>query len=134
MGEQSESPRQEVLEAQAQTTPEGGPLVAPSRQKRITRRLSELQRTVDRLELFVKIITGIAAFFGVTIMSGVLWLNATIARYEVEIATVSRQLEKLESRLGSFEKGEGPYGQQLKRLQDQVDAMQKERGTGKPAP
>jgi len=89
---------------------------------------------VDRLNILVNIITGIAAVFGVTIMGGVLWLNATIARYEVQIATVSRQLEKLESRLESFEKGEGSYGQQLKRLQDQVDAMQKERGIGKPAP
>jgi hypothetical protein len=71
-------------------------------------RLGELQRTVDKLNTIITIISSFAGVFGLAIIMGVLYVNSTIARYEVQIENLSTQLEKLESRLEAVEQGEEP--------------------------
>jgi Tfp pilus assembly protein PilN len=97
-------------------------------------RVRDLQRTVDKLNLIMTIIAAIAGLFAVMIVGGVITLISTISRYEVQIANLAKQLDKVDERLESFERGEGPLGAQIKRLQDQVDALQKERPSAKGGP
>ncbi|MBV8078367.1 MAG: hypothetical protein JO284_18295 [Planctomycetaceae bacterium] len=86
---------------------------------------AELQRAVDRLNTIVTIVGSVASLFAVMIVGGIAWSIATLSRLDAQVAALLQRFDRLEKRLDDFELGGGPFGQQLKRLQEQVDALQK---------